>query len=142
MADYFTKFSLILELPNEAAQMHALALAHQAHRIQQDDEPPGDFPASLAEFVEDWAFETDAETDGWGIWIHSEYGGIDAVCAFIQHLLLTFDTGGRLTFEWSQDCSKPRVDAYGGGAAIITAEEIQTICTAQWLEQHTSDSVL
>jgi len=63
MADYFTKFSFILDLPDEAAQKHALALAHQAHRIQQDDEPLNDFPASLAEFVEDWAFETDAETD-------------------------------------------------------------------------------
>jgi len=40
-----------------------------------------------------------------------------------------------VTFEWSHDCSKPRVDAYGGGAAVITAQEIKTMSTAAWLNQ-------
>jgi hypothetical protein len=51
-------------------------------------------------------------------------------------LLQTFDPGGRVTFEWSHDCSKPRVDAYGGGAAIVTANEIKTMNTGQWLQEH------
>jgi len=62
------------------------------------------------------------------------YGGVDAVCLFIQHLLQKFDPQGRVSLEWSHDCSKPRVDAYGGGAAFITATEIKTMSTAAWLK--------
>jgi hypothetical protein len=137
MADYFTKFSVVLPLPNEAAQRYALDLDANARRVVHGDEPPDNFPPSLAEVTEDWQFETDAESaDGkWGLWLHSEYGGIDAVCAFVQHLLQKFDPSGRLTLEWSNDCSKPRLDAFGGGAALITATEIKTMNTAEWLRQ-------
>ena len=136
MADYYTKFSFILSLPDEAAQKHALDLDSQARRSQFDDEPDNDVPASLVEAVEDWSFETEAESspDNWEIWLHSESGGVDAVCAFIQYLLLTFAPEDRLTFEWSNDCSSPRLNAYGGGAAVITAKKIQTMSTSQWLD--------
>jgi hypothetical protein len=74
-------------------------------------------------------------SEGWGVWLHSSSGGVDAVCAFIQHLLHRFDAAGHVTFEWSHDCSKPRADAYGGGAALITARKIKTFNTAEWLHR-------
>lgn len=135
MADYFTNFSLILPLPSEAAQTYAANLAEQAFYIHLGDEPmPDDFPASLREVVDDWHFETVANqpSDGWRLWLHSSSGGIDAVCAFIQHLLQRFDPEGPIALEWSNDCSKPRVDAYGGGAALITARKIKHLSTGQW----------
>ena len=135
MADYFTNFSLLMSLPDKEAQAYALALAHEATVTYQGDEPPANFPASLAEVIDDWQFETDA-SDSQDLWLHSSSGGIDAVCAFIQHLLRKFDPQGRVTFEWSNDCSKPRVDAYGGGAAIVTARKIKTITTWGWLQKH------
>ena len=70
-----------------------------------------------------------------GLWLHSMYGGVDAVCAFIQHLPQKCDQKGYVTFEWSHDCSKRRVDAYGGGAAFITAKEIKSRNTAAWLNE-------
>jgi len=144
MADYFTKFSLILKLPDEAAQKFALALANQARDIANGNELPGNFPASLVEAVEDWQFETEAESspDNWELWMHSDCGGIDAVCAFIQHLLHTFNPNGSVTFEWSNDCSKPRVDAYGGGASVITSDEIKIMSTWQWLREHAPQAAL
>ncbi len=93
---------------------------------------------ALREVIEDWRFETQA-SDNWSLWLSSEDGGIDAVCAFIQHLLKMFDPQGRVAFEWSNDCSKPRVDAYGGGAALVTAEEIKTMNTAEWLDQQATN---
>ena len=137
MADYFTNFSVVLPLPDEAAQRYALDLANEARRAQQGDEPSEKLPDSIQEVIEDWQFETDAESaDGkWGLWLHSESGGIDAVCAFIQHLLQKFNPEGRVGLEWSNDCSKPRLDAYGGGAAFITATEIKTMNTSAWLRQ-------
>ena len=138
MADYFTNFSLIITLPDETAQAYALDLAIEGSSGFQGGELPEDFPTELENVTEDWCFETDADTaeDKPAIWLHSSNGGIDAVCAFIQHLLQKFDPQGRVTFEWSNDCSKPRVDAYGGGGAIITAQEIKTMSTCEWLRKH------
>ena len=59
---------------------------------------------------------------------------MDGVCAFVQHLVQKFNLNP-VSFEWSHDCSKPRTDAYGGGAAYITARDIQTLSTAAWLRQ-------
>ena len=131
MADYFTNFSLVVRLPNEAAQTYALKLAGQANRLNQGDEAEGEFPAELQEHAEDWCFDVEADVveEHPGLWLHSSNGGINAVCAFLQHLLQKFDPAGQVTFEWSHDCSKPRIDAYGGGAAIITARKIKTIST-------------
>jgi hypothetical protein len=135
MADYFTNFSLVIKLANETEQAYALDLVHQANLAQQGEELPPDFPKILVDAIEDWQFETEANsgTNHDGLWLHSMSGGVDAVCLFIQHLLQKFDRQGRVSFEWSHDCSKPRVDAYGGGAAFITAKEIRTMSTAAWV---------
>jgi hypothetical protein len=135
MADYFTNFSLILNLASEAEQAYALDLAHKASQAQLGNDLPDDFPKALVDTIEDWQFETDADNSGTGhgLWLHSMNGGVDAVCGFIQHLLQKFDPKRYVTLEWSHDCSKPRVDAYGGGASIITAKEIKSMNTAAWL---------
>ena len=109
----------------------------KASLAKQGDPLPDDFPKDLVDMIEDWQFETDADNSGTkhGLWLHSTYGGVDAVCAFIQHLLQEFDPQGKVSFEWSHDCSKPRVNAYGGGAAFITAKEIKSMSTAAWLNE-------
>ena len=140
MADYYTNFSFIFSVPSAEAQTYALQLAALAGRVRQDDEPSDNFPKELVDVIEDWCFETEADIaeSKPALWLHSSDGGIDAVCIFIQHLLQRFDPQGRVTFEWSHDCSKPRTDAYGGGAAIVTATEIKTMSTSEWLNQHTT----
>lgn len=137
MADYFTNFSLIFCLANEAQRKEALEIAHRAVNVRDGDEPPAGFPKSLQDVIEDWCFETDPGHEPNELWLHSDTGGIEAVCAFVQHLLQKFNPTGCVTFEWSHDCSKPRTDAYGGGAAIITAKEIKTLSTSEWLREQT-----
>jgi hypothetical protein len=138
MADYFTNFSFIISLPNQEAQAYALDLAIEGSSGFQGAELPEDFPTELENVTEDWCFEVEADTSEGkpALWLHSSNGGIDAVCAFIQHLLQKFDPQGRVTFEWSNDCSKPRVDAYGGGAALITAKKIESMTTCEWTRKH------
>jgi hypothetical protein len=137
MADYFTNFSLLVPLPNESAQGYAIMLAERASAAAQGHSLPTEFPPSLADVIEDWVFDTESRSTAgeWGVWLHSSSGGIDAVCAFIQHLLEKFDAARSVGFEWSSDCSKPREDAYGGGAAFITARKIKTMSTAEWLHK-------
>lgn len=137
MADYYTNFSLIMALPDVAARTDALELFQRMDEHREDDDRPDDIPEMLWECREDWHFEcasdgTDAEPS---IWLHSSNGGIDAACAFIQHLLQLFNLKEAVTFEWSHDCSRPRTDAYGGGAAFITAHELRTFNTAEWVRE-------
>lgn len=64
--------------------------------------------------------------------------GMDAVGAFIRHLFQKFNPRGQVGFAWSDDCTQPRTDAFGGGAAFITAHDIKTFNTTQWLAQQSS----
>src|SRR5271155_1140069 len=104
------------EVNQPSSQKYALKLAEEAASWQLDEEIPTDFPASLVEVLEIWNFETEGETSPdqgkYGLWRHSCNGGIDAVCEFIRHLLKKFNPAGRVELEWSNDCSKPRLDAY------------------------------
>jgi hypothetical protein len=133
MADYFTNFSVALPLKPEQRQ-YAVQIAEQALAHRNEDAPlPAGFPEELKDEAEDWNFETEADDEG--VWLHSQYGGQDAACVFIQHLLQKFAFAGGAAFEWSHDCSKPRTDAYGGGAAFVTANEIETFTTSEWLQK-------
>ena len=133
MADYFTYFSVALPLTKEQRE-YALQLVAQVEAHKNDDAPLlGSFPSDLTDEIEDWYFETEADNEG--IWIHSQYGGQESACAFIQHLLQKFDFAPAVAFEWSHDCTKPRTDAYGGGAAFITSTEIETMTTHEWLSK-------
>jgi hypothetical protein len=136
MADYYTNFSFVLQLKEPAQKEYALDIANIAstHRYEAD-QLPATFPQSLQDVLEDWHFEVEQCDEG--VWFHSMEGGIDAVCAFVQHLLQKFEIPGHIAFEWSFDCSKPRADAFGGGAAVITATEIKTITTSEWLAAQT-----
>ena len=136
MADYYTNFSFVLQLKEPAQKEYALDIANIASAHRCEDQPlPADFPPALVDGLEDWFFEVEACDEG--VWFHSESGGVDAVGALVQHLLLKFQIPGQIAFEWSHDCSKPRIDAYGGGAAVIRAGEIKMMTTGDWLQEQT-----
>ncbi|MEQ2009766.1 MAG: hypothetical protein ABMA26_23520 [Limisphaerales bacterium] len=138
MADHYTNFSFQVRLPDVAAQAYALQLAATVSRLNLGDAADADLPEALRApaVIEDWCFEVEADTveQQPGLWLHSSEGGIDAACAFVQHLLQTYDPAGRVTFQWAYDCTRPCLDAYGGGAALITATEIKAMSTHQWLQ--------
>ena len=134
MADYYTHFSFIVGLANAEQQASALELFRQMSALQQGDEVPAEFPSALKEVADDCVFNLDPGSEPHELWFHSDTGGTDAVSAFVQHLLQKLGSTDVVTFEWSHDCSRPRTDAYGGGAAIITASEIKTFTTSEWLQ--------
>jgi hypothetical protein len=140
MADYFTNFSVVINLASKKQQAYALDLAYKASIAHRDEQLADDFPEALRTAIEDWQFESEAAGSGkkHGVWLHSTYGGVDSACLFIQHLLQKFDPQRYVAFQWSHDCSKPRTDAYGGGAAVITAKKIKTISTGAWLQKQTA----
>jgi hypothetical protein len=138
MADYFTNFSVVLPL-TKPQQEYALDLVARIQAYRSDNQPlPNTFPSDLMEVVEDWAFEVEGGEQG--LWLNSQSGGQEAACSFIQHLLQKFEFASEVSFEWSHDCSKPIPDAFGGGAAFITSESIETFTTSDWLQKMLNES--
>jgi len=133
MANYFTNFSFIVPLTSADQQAYALNLQQQMSSVAQGGEVPEGFPPMLADSCEGCFFEADPSGVN-QLWLHSDSGDTDSACAYVQHLVQKFNLGP-VSFEWSHDCSKPRVDAFGGGAAVITAREIKTFTTSGWLHK-------
>ena len=138
MADYYTLFSFDLKLPNTEAVEYAMNVVSMVDRLASESDESrkslkSEFPDELLEFLDDWSFEVVKEESA--IWIHSDYGGVDAACQFVQHLLDKFRITETITFEWANTCSKPRLDAYGGGAVLITATDIKSMTTSEWIYQ-------
>lgn len=136
MPDYNTYFSFELELPGEEAVDYALDLATIADSLRWQPEEErktgeSDFPKELIDVVDNWSFEVCKEKAG--IWIHSDSGGVDAAAQFVQHLLERFSIAEPVSFEWANSCSKPCLDAYGGGAVVITAKRIKAMTTCDWV---------
>jgi chromate transport protein ChrA len=46
-----------------------------------------------------------------------------------------FNVAGKWGFNWAQNCSKPRLNAYGGGACMVSQTESEWINTFDWLTQ-------
>jgi len=133
MADYYTNFSFIICLNSKEEQQQALDLFHQMQAVQQAEDVAPDFPSVLRDLAEDCWFDVEAQGQH-DLWIHSEQGGVDAVCTFVHYLIKQFNLPP-VSFEWSYDCNRPRTDAFGGGAAYITKEEIRSFTTNQWIVQ-------
>lgn len=138
MPNYNTQFSFAFLLPNEEAVSYALKLVTIADtlRSQSGNDPTAGephFPEELIDCVDDWSFEATNYDSANAIWIHSDSGGEDAACHFVQHLLDKFGVTEAITFEWANTCTKPCLDAFGGGAVVITATDIKSMTTSQWL---------
>jgi hypothetical protein len=128
MADYFTHFSCLLDVgtPDKAAR--ALALFQSLREADQDAEDP-----EVAGFD---LVHQDAPK-GSSLWIHDDdHGDVEAVIRFVLRLAAELDLTGLWGFEYALTCSRPRLDAFGGGAHAIdlrTRESIGWTSTHEWL---------
>ena len=79
----------------------------------------------------DLGFEYDFSLDGrdqvWGrhLWLYAdESGAVDRVAHLVQKFLKALRPDESWSLTWAVSCSKPRVGEFGGGAVVVTAEEI------------------
>jgi hypothetical protein len=125
MADYYTQFSCLLDVNSTENVTRALEIYERA---SNDDE---EFPLS-AGFV--LSPEEEGETK---LWIRDDISG-DPECV-IQFVLMcaeVFDLKGLWGFEYSNGCSKHRLEAFGGGAHVIdltARKSVGWISTNEWL---------
>ena len=111
MADYFTQFSCLLDVGTPDKAVRALALFQELREADQDADDP-----EVAGFD---LVRQDAPEDS-TLWIHDdEHGDVEAVIRFVLRLAEDLDLTGLWGFQYALTCSRPRLDAFGGGAHII-----------------------
>ncbi len=125
MADYFTHFSCALDVvtPDNAAR--ALEL--------YNDTPADDDGFSLSD---GFLLSLNGES-GSQLWIYDDAGGDpERVIQFVLLCAEQFDLQGLWGFEYADTCSRPRLDAFGGGAHVIdlgARKSIGCVNTNEWL---------
>ncbi len=75
--------------------------------------------------------------EGSSLWIHDDGNGdVEAVIRFVLRLAEEFDLTGLWGFQYSLTCSRPRLDAFGGGAHAIdlgARKSIGWTSSQEWL---------
>lgn len=134
MADYFTQFSCVLEVgaPENAAR---------ALELYEADCADG---ALEAQFSNGFFVSVPSDDAGSQLWIRDEGSGDpESVIRFVKICAAEFRLSGHWGFQYSNMCSKPRLDGFGGGAHVLdlaTGETIAWIDTENWIAQTIADA--
>ena len=128
MADYFTHFSCIIDVGTADKAARALALFQDLRAAEQEADEP--------EFAGLTLSRQDAP-EGSTLWIHDdEHGDVEAVISFVLRLADALDLTGLWGFQYALTCSRPRLDAFGGGAHVIdlgVRKSIGWTSSQEWL---------
>ena len=128
MADYFTHFSCLIDVGSPEKAARALALFQGLRAADQDADELDVSGFTLA--------HQDAP-EGSTLWIHDdEHGDVEAVIRFVLRLAEDLDLTGLWGFQYALTCSRPRLDAFGGGAHAIDLGARKSIgwsSTQEWL---------
>ena len=130
MADYSTQFSCLLHVGT--AENAAAAEMIRGEFAAELDRHEG---VSLG-----FDMEVDHESGPGALWIHSDdYDDPEHVIRFVLLCADAFAMTGTWGFSWSYTCSRPRLDAFGGGAHVLdlrTGETIADIDCASFIAEH------
>lgn len=112
MADYFTHFSCVLDVGSPAKATAAIELLDRLHLEDEGADDP-----EYAGF----ALSQQDGPEGSILWFHDDdgQGDIEGVIRFVLRLAEEIDLSGLWGFEVAYTCSRPRLDAFGGGAHVI-----------------------
>lgn len=130
MADFHTQFSCLLDVGT-------------AENVARADLIRGEFAAELDRHEgESLGFDMDVdhETGPGALWIYSdEYGNPEHVISFVLRCAGELRLVGLWGFTWSYTCSKPRIDAFGGGAHVLdlrTGEAVSYVDCTEFVNEH------
>ena len=128
MADYFTHFSCLFDVGSPDKAARALALFHDLRAADQDADDP---------VVAGFDLVDQDAPEGSSLWIHDdEHGDVEAVIRFVLRLAEDLGLTGLWGFQYALTCSRPRLDAFGGGAHAIDLGARKSIgwsSTQEWL---------
>lgn len=129
MADYFTHFSCLLDTGSPENAAKAMALFHRLRA----EEAAADEPA-----FDGFELVQQDGPSGSQLWIHDDdQGDVEGVINFVLRLAEELNLTGLWGFDYANTCSRPRVEAFGGGAHVIdlgARKSIGWISTHEWLK--------
>ena len=122
MADYFTHLSFMVTGSVEEQNL-------LVEMIKAADE--------LAEEQDEVLLGVTADIDKDGVWIRDDYGHveIELLCDTLSAWLEAIGSNKGIGIEWANTCNKPRLDAFGGGAAAVKAAGVEYYFTSKWLTE-------
>ena len=129
MADYFTRFSCIFNVGSaeNAARAEEIRGAFAADLYRDEGGYPG------------FEMQVDHENGPGALWLYNdEYGEPGHVIQFVLRCAEALDLTGLWGFRWALTCSRPRLDAFGGGAQLIDLgkrESVDWIDCEHWLAE-------
>lgn len=131
MADYWSSLSVAIELDTEEQVKKAMELFEQFE--------DGKFPELYDD--PDWTntgclakIPTGEPTT---FWLHNnESANLENLATFLAFLVDKLGIDEPIGVEWANGCSKPRLDAYGGGAFVVCRGcETRWLNTNMWMDQ-------
>lgn len=120
MADYFTHFSCLLDVgtPDNAAR--ALELYNALSEEGASEDPPSD----------GFLLSIQPEHGGTQLWMRDDTtGDPERLIQFVKRCAAEFGLTGLWGFQYADTCSRPRVNAFGGGAHVLN---LATGATVAW----------
>ena len=123
MANYNTEISFLIDCTPAEAELFNI-IVENAEAAAEDDEDL------------DWCGGFDVEVGGTGLWIWSEENvDVDDLTNCLQEWMQLDEVSVRyVAFAWACTCSKPRPEAFGGGAIFCTATSSTFTNTDQWMQ--------
>jgi len=147
MADYFTQFSFVIpvtpEQGNWFTQVHSLAPELIGHtedgEVPENIEGPQDVVLAALGLAEkrdgDPCLQVVHDNKEGTVWVGSEDSGdVDYTADLVQAFLRRFDLDRVISFQWANTCSRPRLDAFGGGALVISRRNADWLNTGTFVE--------
>lgn len=129
MADYYSEFSCAFYAPAEVLDvLEAKLKAAEGDDVEDDERLYG---------VE-YSRQKDAE--GEFMWMHGYEPNLEALAGVIAELQEDLQLDSPWGFQYSNSCSKPRLDAYGGGACFIHRGEQEWFNTGRWLDEKMTEA--
>jgi predicted Rdx family selenoprotein len=123
MADYYTHLSFVVTGTAEE-QERLVEMLDEANQLADESLEPN--------------LGADYEIDADGVWIHDAdgYVELELLSEVLANWLDEIGSTKSIGFEWANTCSKPRLDAFGGGAMVIRAfTATEWLSTSRWLQE-------
>lgn len=128
MADYFTHFSCLLDVGTPQNAARALELYNELSVENAEQDPPS----------EAFLISIQPEHGGSQLWLRDDGSGDPAMLlSFVKRCAAEFGLTGLWGFQFANTCSRPRINAFGGGAHVLdlaTGEDVGWTYTSGWLD--------
>jgi hypothetical protein len=128
MADYFTHFSCLLDVGTSGNAARALDIYNDLCAQSASEDPPSD----------GFLLSVDPAHGGSKLWMREDgTGDPQRVIDFVLRCADAFALTGRWGFQWANTCSRPRINAFAGGAHVLDLGQRDTVAsigTHGWLD--------